>query len=222
MDRCNCCGISSDHFIIGFHFQIHLIFHLDNQGKAIARNPGNPEDNEYIRNYLQNPNRPEVPLSPEVLAARLNKFLHRKHVDETAFRRYHISNYQGNISSEAKQAISSIWNNFPFCRSLANIYISSLRRATLLKFGLSYIGNAVSLFYNGETKEREVDSTLEAFLTQDKEVIIVKISRSRRLTLKNLAAERVCLSLSNRDSLQKLATSTQIPNPCVKALERCI
>ena len=103
-----------------------------------------------------------------------------------------------------------------------NIYISSLRRATLLKFGLSYIGNAVSLFYNGETKEREVDSTLEAFLTPDKEVIIVKISRSRRLTLKNLAAERVCLSLSNRDSLQKLATSTQIPNPCVKALERCI
>ena len=104
-----------------------------------------------------------MPLSGGELGARLNKFLHRKHVNEKVFRRYHVSSFQGKLSQEAKQAISYIWNSYPFCRSLANIYISPFRRDLLLKFGLTHKGNVVSLFYNSE-KKGAVCNTLLKFL----------------------------------------------------------
>ena len=221
MDHCSSCKAKSDHFIIKFNLKIHLIFHLDDKGKVQAKNPGNNEDNKYIWDYLLNPSRPEMPLGGGELGARLNKFLHRKHIHEKVFRRYHVSSYQGKLSQEAKQAISNIWNNYPFCKS-ADIYISPLRRALLLKFGLTHKGNVVSLFYNSEKKGAEIDSSLETFLTQDKKIVIVRITRTRILSLKNLAAEKIGLSLSNKDDLEKLFNSNQLPNTCKEAIERCV
>ena len=222
MDHCSSCKAKSDHFIIRFNLKIHLVFHLDDEGKLQAKNPGNNEDNKYIRDYLLNPSRQEMPLSGGELGARLNKFLHRKHVNEKVFRRYHVSSFQGKLSQEAKQAISYIWNSYPFCRSLANIYISPFRRDLLLKFGLTHRGNVVSLFYNSEKKGAEADSSLEIFLTQDKKIIIVRITRTRLLSLKNLAAEKIGLSISHKDNLEKLFNSNQLPNTCKEAIERCV
>ena len=218
------CGQKSDHFIIRFSLQLELVFHLDDRGKVIAKNPERPEDWKFILRSLSSLGSPEVSLSlsPGECAGKLNRYLHRKHIHEEVFRRYHVSVYQGNISSKAKKIISDIWNQFPFSRTLERIYISPLRREALLKYGLIHKGNIASLFYDATKKTSEVDCTLEAFLNSDQKVILVKISRRRMLSLKNLAAERISLSLDDKSDLQHLVNSTPMPVPCIEAIERCL
>ncbi len=218
------CGQKSDHFIIRFSLQLELVFHLDDRGKVIAKNPERPEDWEFILSSLSSFESPEasLSLSPGECAGKLNRYLHRKHIHEEVFRRYHVSVYQGNISSKAKKIISDIWNQFPFSRTLERIYISPLRRAALLEYGLIHKGNIASLFYDAIKRTSEVDSTLEGFINQDKEVILVKISRRRMLSLKNLAAERISLSLNGKNDLEHLIDSTQMPVPCTEAIEKAL
>ena len=215
-------GQKSDHFIIKFSLQLELVFYLDDKGRAIAKNPERPEDWEFILNSLSSFESPEasLSLSPEECAGKLNRYLHRKHIHEEVFRRYHVSLYQGNISSKAKQVISDIWNQFPFSRTSERIYISPFRRAALLKHGLTHKGNIASLFYDAIKKTSEVDSTLEAFIGSDQEVILVKITRRRMLSLRNLAAERISLLLNNKNDLQNLVNHTQLPAPCIEDIER--
>ena len=222
--NCGSCNHKSDQFIIKFNLRLGLIFYLDEKKKAIGKNPERLEDRDFIQNFLFNSEKPEQPLKPGEFAAKISKYLGRKHIQEQVFRRYHISMYQGDISPKAKKVISDIWNQLPFNRrrTLTNIYIPPLSRAALLENGLIYKGNIISLFYDANKKTTEADSTLEAFLKKDKEVILVRISRRRMLSLKTLAAESISLSLKNVNDLKKLVNSTIIPIPCTEAIEKCI
>ena len=222
--NCGKCNQKSDQFIIKFNLKLGLIFYLDKKGKTIGKNPERLKDWDFIQNFLFNSEKPEQPLKPGEFAAKISKYLGRKHIKEQVFRRYHVSLYQGDISLKAKKVISDIWNQFPSNRrrTLTNIYIPPLSRATLLGEGLIYKGNIISLFYDANKKTSEVDSTLEAFLKKDKEVILVRISRRRMLSLKTLAAERISLSLKDINDLQKLVNPSKIPIPCIEALEKCL
>ena len=139
----------------------------------------------------------------------LHKLLQRKSPEERNFKRWHISRYQGSLKKEAKRLFSEIWNSDTFTKELPGDTVE------LERIGLHFQGSILSLYHNTKNKKVEVDSTLEVYHTENGEVLIIKATRRRHLSLATLAAEKICESLdSSQQDLSELVRVSGIPAVC--------
>ena len=202
--------------------------------KVVFYDPDLPEDSEFIWNSILNREVPEYnPLPVDRAAERLHELLKRKSSKEENFRKKHISVYQGTINKEVKKLISDIynygyWSVNPVVDTLS--YPRSYPRLEATA-GLWHCGSIYSHFYDPKddcVPHTQVDGQLEFFQAFPKtadskrEVVIVKLTTRRILTLANLAAEKVSECLSDRQDLAQLTEATRLPAVCSKLIEECL
>ena len=140
----------------------------------------------------------------------LHKQLKRQSSEEKDFRNCHVTVYQGKINKRAKKLISDIYN------------YGIDAKPQIESVGLFYQGSIRSFYYIEETGTWVDQSALDIFKDNREGIVVIKRTTSRVLSLVNLAAEKISESLSNKEELETLVRSTQIPAVCANNISRCL
>ena len=88
--------------------------------------------------------------------------------------------------------------------------------------GLFYQGSIHSFYYIEETDTWVDQSALDIFKDNREGIVVTRRTKSRVFSLVNLAAEKISESLSNKEDLETLVRSTQIPAVCANTISRCL
>ena len=140
----------------------------------------------------------------------LHRQLKRQSSEEQNFKNCHVTVYQGKINKRAKKLISDIYN------------YGIDAKPQIESVGLFYQGSIRSFYYIEETGTRVDQSALDIFKDNREGIVVIKRTTSRVLSLVNLAAEKISESLSNKEELETLVRSTQIPAVCANNISRCL
>ena len=140
----------------------------------------------------------------------LHRQLKRQSSEEQNFKNCHVTVYQGKINKRAKKLISDIYN------------YGIDAKPQIESVGLFYQGSIHSFYYIEETGTWVDQSTLDIFKDNREGIVVIKRTTSRVLSLVNLAAEKISESLSNKEELETLVRSTQIPAVCANNISRCL
>ena len=138
----------------------------------------------------------------------IQRQLKRQSSEEQNFRNCHVTVYQGKINKRAKKLISDIYN------------YGIDAKPQIESVGLFYQGSIHSFYYT-EEKDTE-ESSLDIFKDKREGIVVIKRTTSRVFSLVNLAAEKISESLSNKEELETLVRSTQIPAVCANNISRCL
>ena len=147
----------------------------------------------------------------------LHRQLKRQSSEEQNFKNCHVTVYQGKINKRAKKLISDTYNYGIYSKSWDILELPQIESV-----GLFYQGSIHSFYYIEETDTWVDQSTLDIFKDKREGIVVIKRTTSRVFSLVNLAAEKISESLSNKEELEILVRSTQIPAVCANNISRCL
>ena len=147
----------------------------------------------------------------------IQRQLKRQSSEEQNFRNCHVTVYQGKINKRAKKLISDTYNYGIYSKSWDILELPQIESV-----GLFYQGSIHSFYYIEETDTWVDQSTLDIFKDKREGIVVIKRTTSRVFSLVNLAAEKISESLSNKEELETLVRSTQIPAVCANNISRCL
>ena len=147
----------------------------------------------------------------------LHKQLKRQSSAEQIFENCHVTVYQGKIDKKAKNLISDTHNYGIFAKSWDILELPPIESV-----GLDYKGSIYSFDYVNKTDEWIELCCLDIFKDKKERIVVTKRTTSRAFSLVNLAAEKISESLSDKEELEVLVKSTNIPAACADSISRCL